>query len=240
MVETEPTASASVEKGKTKRRRRPNKQPILQTEEDRTEHARHLEDLRILARELGGVQTTSTNEKDAGTDLDGEWIAGQPRVKDHEGRLYLFQFPPVLPSLVNKIKKEDATDAGPELMEVEARPSNATEAIDLTKPDPEEAVFIETPHGNFQVPPELVTEEGFVGKLIVRKSGRVQLDWGGTLLELGRGVETDYLTTTMIVKGLGEEGPSNGSAKPVGAGTGMGKVMGNFVLTPDFEAMGLM
>jgi DNA-directed RNA polymerase III subunit RPC4 len=86
-----------------------------------------------------------------------------------------------------------------------------------------------------------VTEEGFVGKLIVRKSGKVQLDWGGTLLELGRGVETDYLTTTMIVEGLGEEGSSsNRSAKPVGTGTGMGKVMGNFVLTPDFEAMGEM
>jgi hypothetical protein len=240
--ETESTVSAPVKKGKTKRHRQPKKkQPVLQTEEDRAEHARHLEDLRILARELGGVQTTSTNEKDAGTvDLDGESIAGQPRVKDHEGRLYLFQFPPVLPSLINKIKREEATDAGPELMEVEAGPSQATDAIDLTKPDPEEAVFIETPHGSFQVPPELVTEEGFVGKLIVRKSGRVQLDWGGTLLELGRGVETDYLTMTMIIEGLGEEGPSNGSAKPVGTGTGMGKVMGSFVLTPDFEAMGEM
>jgi hypothetical protein len=236
--ETGPTASVSVEKGKTKRCRQPKKkQPVLQTEEDKAEHARHLEDLRILARELGGVQ----NAKDAGTvNLDGESIAGQPQVKDHEGRLYLFQFPPVLPSLVNKVKKEEAVDASPELTEVEAGPSNATEAIDLTKPDPEEAVFIETAHGNIQVPPELVTEEGFVGKLIVRKSGRVQLDWGGTLLELGRGVETDYLTTTMIVEGLGEEGPSNGSAQPVGTGTGMGKVMGNFVLTPDFEAMGLM
>jgi DNA-directed RNA polymerase III subunit RPC4 len=236
------TAPASVEKGKTKLRQRPKKQqPVLQTEEDRAEHARHLEDLRILARELGGVQSTSANEKDAGTiGSDGESIAVQPRVEDHEGRLYLFQFPPVLPSLVNKIKKEEATDAGPELMEVEAGPSQATDAIDLTKPDPEEAVFIETPHGNFQVPPELVTEEGFVGKLIVRKSGKVQLDWGGTLLELGRGVETDCLTTTMIVEGLWEEGSSNGSAKPVGTGTDMGKVMGNFVLTPDFEAMGEM
>jgi DNA-directed RNA polymerase III subunit RPC4 len=240
--EKESTASASVEKEKKKRRRKPeNKQPVLQTEEDRAEHARHLEDLRILARELGGVQTTSANEKDAGTvDLDGESITGQPRVKDHEGRLYLFQFPPVLPSLVNKIKKEEATNGGPEPMEVEAGPSKATEAIDLTKPDPEEAVFIETQHGSFQVPPELVTEEGFVGKLTVRKSGRVLLDWGGTILELGRGVESDYLTTTMIVEGLGEEGSSNGSANPPRTGTGMGKVMGNFVLTPDFEAMGEM
>lgn len=240
--ETESTALASFEKGKTKLRQKPKKQqPVLQTEEDTAEHARYLEDLRILARELGGVQGTSANEKDAGTiDSDGESIAVQPRVKDHEGRLYLFQFPPVLPSLVNKIKKEEATDAGPELTEVEAGPSQATDTIDLTKPDPEEAVFIETPHGNFQVPPELVTEEGFVGKLIVRKSGKVQLDWGGTLLELGRGVEIDCLITTMIVEGLGEEGSSNESTKPVGTGTGIGKVMGNFVLTPDFEAMGEM
>jgi DNA-directed RNA polymerase III subunit RPC4 len=154
--ETESTTPASVEKGKTKFRRKPKKQqPVLHTEEDRAEHVRHLEDLRILARELGGMQATSANEKDGGTiDSDGELIAVQPGVKDLEGRLYLFQFPPVLPSLVNKIKKEEAPDAGLELMEVEAGPSQATDAIDLTKPDPEESVFIETTHGNFQVPPE--------------------------------------------------------------------------------------
>ena len=125
-------------------------------------------------------------------------------------------------------------------MEVEAGPSGANEAIDLTKADPEEAVPVETPHGTFHVPPEMVTEEGFVGKLIVRKSGKVQMDWGGVLLELGRGVQSDYLTTTMIVEGVDDGGPSDASAKPIGTGTGMGKVMGNFVLKPDFEAMGLM
>jgi DNA-directed RNA polymerase III subunit RPC4 len=237
----DPAASASVDKEKTKRRRRPNnKQPVLQTEEDRAEYARHLEDLRILAEELGGVQINSINENDSGTiDLD-ELTAEQRPVKDLEGRLYLFQLPPALPTLVNKIKKEEATDGGPDLMEVEAGPSSANEAIDLTKADPEEAVPVETPHGTFHVPPEVVTEEGFVGKLIVRKSGKVQMDWGGVLLELGRGVQSDYLTTTMIFEGVGDGGPSNASAKPIGTGTGMGKVMGNFVLKPDFEAMGLM
>ncbi len=238
----DPVASPSVGKDKTKRRRRPkNVQPVLQTEEDRAEHARYLEDLRVLAEELGGVQINSMNEKDARTiDVDGELTAGQPRVKDHEGRLYLFQFPPSLPTLVNKIKKEEVTDGGPDLMEVEAGPSSATEAIDLTKPDPEEAVAVETPHGTVHVPSEMVTEEGFAGKLIVRKSGRVQLDWGGLVLELGRGVQSDYLTTTMIVERRNEGGLSDASTKPVGTGTGMGKVMGNFVLKPDFEAMGLM
>jgi DNA-directed RNA polymerase III subunit RPC4 len=237
--EIDSTSAALIDKEKKKKRHRKpkDKQPVLQTEEDRAEYVRHLEDLRILAEELGGVQINSTKENDNGTVDLGESTTAQGRLKDLEGRLYLFQFPPALPMLVNKVKKEEATDDGTNLMEVEAGPSNATEAIDLTKPDPEELIPYEVPHGTFYIPAELVAEEGSVGKVIVRKSGKVQLNWGGVLLELGRGIQSDHLTTTMIVD---DGGPSDASAKSIGTATGMGKVMGTFVLKPDFEAMGLM
>lgn len=248
--EHEPTISPSVENDKSKPlRKSSNKetQPVLQTEEDRAEYFRHLEDVRILARELGGLQCSIAAENYAGTiDLDVEMNDEQPRVKDNEGRLYLFQFPPVLPPLCNKIKRE-ATVGEFEPMEVETAPP-AAETIDLTKLEPEEDIEIKEEPGLstvFHAPPELVEEEGFIGKLVVRQSGKVELDWGGTILNLGRGAESDYLTTTVIIEGRGEEErdsttetrSGHENANTIGTGTGMGKVMGKFVATPDWEKL---
>jgi DNA-directed RNA polymerase III subunit RPC4 len=128
---------------------------------------------------------------------------------------------------------------------VEAGPSASAAAIDLTAPDTEDAVVIKTEPGLsavFQKAPDLVTEEGFIGKLVVRKSGKIELDWGGTMMELGKGAESEFLTTTLIVDPPGEEvvemvmgmSFSRGAEKPTGVGCGMGKVMGKFVITPDF------
>jgi DNA-directed RNA polymerase III subunit RPC4 len=241
--EHEPTISRSNEKDKSKPLRKSGnkeKQPILQTEEDRAEYMRHLEDVEILARELGGLQCPPAVANDAGAiDLDVEMTDEQPRVKDKEGRLYLFQFPPVLPPLRNKTKTEEATIGHVDAMEVETAPHAAAETIDLTKPDPEEVVEIKTEPGlstAFHAAPELVQEEGFIGKLVVRKSGKVELDWGGTILNLGRGAESNYLTTTMITEELGENEGSS-SANAIGTGTGLGRVMGKFVATPDLEKL---
>jgi DNA-directed RNA polymerase III subunit RPC4 len=232
--EDEPTISASNEKGKSKPLRKSKNtgnQPVLQTEEDRAEYMRHQEDVRILARELGGLQCSGGVENDAGANVADE----QPRVVAHEGRLYLFQFPPVLPPLFNKYKKEHATTGDIEIMEVDAGPSGAAETIDAEKNDPREAVEVkEEPESSssFNLAPELIPEEGFVGKLVVRKSGKVELDWGGIILNLSRGSEADYLQTTVVLEGVGE-----GNADARGTATGMGRLMGKFIATPDWDKL---
>ena len=81
----------------------------------------------------------------------------------------------------------------------------------------------------------MVQEEGWIGKLIVRESGRVELCWGGTNLLVGRGVDAGFLTTGVMVDMI-EKGPPGGGA-PEGKALSMGQVMGKFVVTPDWDKM---
>lgn len=198
------------------------KKPVLQTEEDRAEWERHKDDVRILAEELGGLQTALATE--------GE----DAQVKDKEGRMYLFQFPPILPPLYNPVKKEEGED-DVEMIGTSAAPSKDA-AIDLTKktdpaikPDPEDNEFV--------VPGELISEAGYMGKLIVRESGKIELSWGGTSLALGRGADMEFLTTTMIIDGLEDEMSEDMIGKVVGSGSGLGSIKGKFVATPDWDKM---
>ena len=75
----------------------------------------------------------------------------------------------------------------------------------------------------------MVKEEGFIGKLVVRESGKVELSWGGTSMVLGRGVSANFLSTVVVTENKAED--------PEGVAIGMGQVMGKFVVTPDWEKM---
>jgi DNA-directed RNA polymerase III subunit RPC4 len=246
------TQSPEAQKKKSKSQRKSStkdKKPVLQTEEDKAEYARHLVDIQVLSDELGGLQTSTSGERGAG-DAEGD-VEMENQVKDKEGRLYLFQFPPILPPLRNPIKreekKEDVDMEDVDLSQVpEMDPSTTTGAgsskkdgIDLTKAgiDQEETIIKNEP-GAFVIPAELITEEGFIGKLVVRKSGKVELNWGGTSLQLGRGAEFEFLTTTLIVEeDQGGENGVVGNSGRKGVGTGMGRVMGKFVATPDWSRL---
>ena len=122
--------------------------PVLQTEEDRAEWARHEEDIQILADELGlsasialppvtksnPLSSTTTT----GTDADGDTPipeAGaeaeaetqtpaqgdastekeeddgkRPRKDKKDGHVYLFQFPPLVPTLLDPVVKSEDPD----------------------------------------------------------------------------------------------------------------------------------
>lgn len=249
-----------------KKARRINKKrdqkPVLQTEEDRAEYARHLLDVEVLAKELGGMQgnlNANTKGKDAEGDNMMEDVA---KPEDHRsGRLYLFQFPPVLPELYNPVdgnprnkidltraeaEKPKENDADAQMTGTEPSPKGKGKLKDRTDligeaPPPikveEEAVPLdkvkkeEVKKGH----PPYVNEEGWIGKLIVRKSGRVELSWGGVNLLVGRGVDAGFLTTGIVVDSI-EKGPPGGGA-PEGRALSMGQIMGKFVVTPDWEHM---
>ncbi|KAK0130032.1 hypothetical protein ONS96_000570 [Cadophora gregata f. sp. sojae] len=248
-----------------KKARRSNKKrdqkPVLQTEEDRAEYARHLLDVEVLAKELGGMQG-NLNSSGKGKDAEGDNMMDDvSKPEDHRsGRLYLFQFPPVLPELYNPVdgnprKNIDLTQAEAEkpkyndadVQMTGTEPSSKSKGklkdrSDLIGEAPpikveEEAVPLdkvkkeEVKNGR----PPYVNEEGWIGKLIVRKSGRVELSWGGVNLLVGRGVDAGFLTTGIVVDSL-EKGPPGGGA-PEGRALSMGQIMGKFVVTPDWEHM---
>lgn len=269
--------------------KRREQMPVHQTEEDREEYKRHQEDIEILLKELAGMQAEGDaaargKGKGKAQDDDGdvEMKDAQPVVADKTGRLYLFQFPPVLPELYNpsgpkpktplEIKREkqaakeaeEAAKSGKGKIKEEAGSKGkgkAKNAVDRTaetavkadtavkgdapiKPEPavktEEGV--ETPeekarregdekHKNKKMP--VVHEEGFVGKMIVRESGRVELIWGGTTMLVDRGAGAAFLTTGVIIDSV-EKGPAGGGA-PEGTAYGMGPIMGKFVVSPDWR-----
>ncbi|EPQ66848.1 Bgt-4321 [Blumeria graminis f. sp. tritici] len=233
--------------------------PVIQTEEDQAEYERHLEDVAILANELGGLQQeTSSKTLDPDGDESMEDNNTPPEQDKKEGRLYLFQFPPVLPILFNpntenkprskfedketdvKVKKEDEpkqaikTEIEPEKRLDMSQLGDASSHISGIKLE-EELVPIFDEKLDITGRGEIVHEEGFVGKLVVRESGRVELCWGGAKMLVGRGVDAGFLTTGVIVDSI-ERGPQGGGV-PEGKALGMGQIMGKFIVTPDWMNM---
>jgi DNA-directed RNA polymerase III subunit RPC4 len=264
--EHEDNAIPTAQKERKVRRpsKKKDKKPVLQTEEDKAEWERHLEDMDVLAKELGGLQgNLSLRPQDA----DGDFAMGDgPKEKD-PGRIYLFQFPPVLPELYNpltsqkpkpkgfvKAEKEDGKDKdkgkgksknkdvdmtgiseGAKAKGTGKQTGDVTETAVKIEEDTilADAAVKHPAEGARKKKDEFVHEEGWIGKLIVRESGRVELNWGGAHLLVGRGAEAGFLSNALVVDGI-ERGPPGGGA-PEGKATSMGQVMGKFVVTPDLE-----
>jgi DNA-directed RNA polymerase III subunit RPC4 len=188
-------------------------------------------DLNLLVNELGAVSVSE----------DGDTKTEGPANKD--GRLYLFQFPPVLPPLkpeaVPQPKSKVKTE--PEQANILDSIASAKDAtpVDLTQDGPaaegdededdeaaREREELEKSHGFMS---ELLSKGGMVGKLVVRKSGRVELDWAGRTLEMSPAAGMNFLTTAVIVE-QSDEKPQAGVVG--GDSVGMGKIMGRFLLAP--------
>lgn len=175
-------------------------------------------DLDLLRSELGSV----TIEE------DGEVKRQGPANKD--GRMYLFQFPPLLPPLRPGDKPKSKVKADPESEEfsmADAPPAQSDTPVDLTEET--EAKEQEEPDDKRGFDSSLLTEGGMVGKMNVRKSGKVELDWGGRILEMSPATGMNFLTTAVILE-QNDEKPQPGVNG--GESIGMGKIMGRFVLAP--------
>ncbi|KUJ10058.1 uncharacterized protein LY89DRAFT_787708 [Mollisia scopiformis] len=259
----EANAKAKKEQKQRTATKKADKKPVLQTAQDKAEYERHLQDVAILADELGGLQG-NLRDIGKGKDVEGDVEMGGTLAEDDKksGRLYLFQFPPVLPELYNPIhgkpkspaevkaeelaKAEEEKKAAEAAAKAEAKGKSKSKAAD-TNTDAVEIKVETTP----ALSPEdrkkkeeeekrkkrqgFVKEQGYIGKLIVRESGRVELSWGGTSLLVGRGVDAGFLTTGVVVDSQ-ERGPPGGGV-PEGQAMSMGQIMGKFVVTPDWQKM---
>lgn len=193
-------------------------------------------DLDLLARELGAISV----------DKDGQSIE---ELANKDGRLYLFQFPPLMPPL-----KETSTPQGPVKVKEEASAISVEDvpastdktAVDLTAENDaeedddeddeeteEERAKAELKHG---FKSQFLAQGGMIGKLNVRKSGKVELDWGGHVLEMSPAAGMNFLTTAVIVEESDEKpvvSSGTATARPTGGDcVGMGKIMGRFTVAP--------
>ncbi|KAI0911170.1 RNA polymerase III RPC4-domain-containing protein [Ustulina deusta] len=140
-----------------------------------------------------------------------------PEDEEDQGKddqLFIFQLPPILPPL----------------MKPSANLGGQPETIDLASSDNGPKIkFEDGAEATRSKSVGLPAEGGFIGRLNVRKSGKVELDWGGTTLNLGMETETDFLTTATIIEQKENVETVEESA---GFAYGMGQVLGKFVLAP--------
>ncbi|KAK8924643.1 hypothetical protein VCV18_005065 [Metarhizium anisopliae] len=180
-------------------------------------------DLDLLAGELGAITVT---------DEAGEARTEGPSNKD--GRLYLFQFPPLIPPLreVGQPRRKTKVKAEGDDFNIMDTPSANDAAVDLTQDDSSRDTDdddVGDEHETEGFRSQFLSHGGMIGKLNVRKSGKVELDWGGITLEMSPAAGMNFLTTAVIVE-ENDEKPQPGVVG--GDGVGMGKIMGRFVLAP--------
>jgi DNA-directed RNA polymerase III subunit RPC4 len=234
---------------KSRRRKVFNQKPLsFQTEEDQKEWERRQIDLETLVAELSHVELKSSGDGD--TDM-----ADPAAVPDAKAdRVYLFQFPPVVPDLIpaNILSKMERPESPAEGRTAESGPENPSMialADQNTKEAKEEEVIAikdenEEPTSVFPPRPAHLPNlaSGRVGKLRVYKSGKAKLDWGGTSLQLNMGITPHFLQDSVLVK----TNPELKDGVPVPSSNGFqgeafafGQVRGKFVVTPDWdEVMG--
>lgn len=162
-----------------------------------------------------------------------------------EGALFLFQLPPVLPPL--KITRQPIPRAANDHKGDYVKPEPTDDVVMLDQPaanidltgasetpdrrvkgeDDSEVEEEREPEGDKELP--YPPEGGYVGKLVVRRSGKVELDWGGQTLEMVPGIDTNFLTTAALIE---ETNPMARSNEFAGTAYSMGKIHGKFVLAP--------
>lgn len=196
------------------------KKPTFNTEEEEQEWNRYQNDLQTLVDELGHVDV----------DTDGEATEEYVRMKSEA--VYLFQFPPVLPTLrpASQIVKPDPED----LPAAPPSPKQTKRGTTVApKSDPDNVVKVEDDAPG--TVPDLGVPKlphGAVGKMRVHKSGKITLDYGGTSLQLNKGLDASFLQDAVITKL-----PTPVSEEASGKAYALGPVRGKFVITPDWDAV---
>jgi DNA-directed RNA polymerase III subunit RPC4 len=144
-----------------------------------------------------------------------------------EGHMFLFQFPSVLPPLKAQVShriKDEPNDDDPFTSDAPAAGKSSI-SIDLTK----EADKADEGGDNQDTEEASAPVAGFVGNLVVRKSGKVELNWGGLTLNLTPGTQAEFLQTAAILE---DADTKPGKGDIAGTAYGMGKIEGSFTLAP--------
>ncbi|KXL45432.1 hypothetical protein M433DRAFT_3875 [Acidomyces richmondensis BFW] len=229
---------------KTKERIKPRtlssntmERPAFQTQEEFDEDARHQVDLRILHSELGSIALSkSRTDSDGDAVVSGAENGNNEQVRDKkEDKVYLFQFPPVLPDL-HPIKVKPDPDAA---ISASTNAGTDLDVMELDKNEPDSATDQVKTASHLKLP------SGALGKLRVHKSGKCTLDWGGMSFSVGMGTEASFLQDILVID-LPERKPdASGNGNETvdehknlgGTAMSMGQVKGKFVVTPDWEKM---
>ena len=216
---------------------------MLYTAEDRQEWSRHQESLKVLRDELGQLDLAQQ-----ATDAEGDVRMGEassPYRDKKSDRVYLFQFPSVMPGLT--VAAEDGKTMNPANDSLESPDTTATAQMQTeTAPGPaaldQEGVKVEDDDGKEASsskersalwPP---MASGKAGKLRVHESGRATLSWGGTSFEIAMGTDAHFLQDVVLARMPSQQQQPGGHTQDEeGVAMAMGQIRGKFVVTPDWS-----
>jgi DNA-directed RNA polymerase III subunit RPC4 len=213
-----PISSPEIEK-KPKARGKSSGEPVMQTDEERSEYDRYLRNLGALRHELG----QDTEEVDAAGDSTMQ-DAGIAKENVRDNNAYLFQFPPQMPRCRHPDIKKEPTES---IQRAPAPLDNGGARTVKTEDTKEED---EKPKRR-----RMPVVPGMVGKIRVHQSGRTTLRWGGATFDLNPGIPARFMQEVLEVETI----PPSQRVVPNegGDGTSYGRVKGKFVVTPNWEAM---
>ncbi|KAI9801573.1 MAG: hypothetical protein M1825_003252 [Sarcosagium campestre] len=209
--------------------RRPSSVPVkptFQTTEDREEWERREEDKAWLLQELTNPLNLATEGEQASNE-------SQQKTDRRYGEVYVVQFPPTMPNLVPK-------DPPPAIHNFSDLQPQGSDAVPIRVPSSTPAPTIGPPNsdaaGRPPSPPGYIESStckfptGKVGKLRVRASGKVELDWGGVPFVLERGVHRSFLQDVVLAD-MPQRPDERGHAVQIAS------VRANLVVSPDWDKL---
>lgn len=217
--------------------------PALQTEEERQEWARIEADNDLIVSELRHTTMSTPAEGESGA-AEGSEAQMQESPDQKADRVYLFQFPPLIPDLVQapeSIKKEPSSPTMTlrEVPAIAAENPTANALPGATAPAETPIKIEEDADQAESVGPSLAS--GRAGKLQVHASGRVTLNWGGTSLCVHKGMDARFLQDVLMMNVFHKSERSGVNGKPPregaygGEAMSFGQIRGKFVVTPDWD-----
>ena len=220
-------------------RQRDGKPTLTATAEEREERLRYADDIQKLKSILLPAASTEYKaELNVLANDDGDGNDFQQRLED--GKLFLFQFPPMTPFLVDHtstyeidlaLEDPDAAVKRPVPPPLQIK-DEKIEDVEI-KVEEDGATRGESSRLPLKVP-SIVTAKapplpaGSVGRINVHRSGKVTMSWGGTDMEVRYGTDVDFLQEMVLLEG-GEEG--NRTAY------GFGRVERKMVVVPDWQKL---
>lgn len=220
--------------GRKGAKRKDSKSIPMETVEEREERLRYAADVKkmkeIFVPDAGDFQSKSATMSADSMETD------ETTGRLLEGKLYLFQFPPLTPFLVDESSSyevveylEDRDQKPPEQpvkKEREREKGDRRNEIKVEENGDESSVSVRTKVPGALTMKSMGLPSGYVGKLKVHQSGKISLDWGGIDVEVRYGTQVDFLQDVVLLDGRKKD-----------TSWAFGQVQEKMVVIPDWQKL---
>lgn len=223
-VVVKPSISSPETEKKTKARRKPATEPVLQTDEEKAEWERIKKNLESVRAELGPEPEQVADA--SGDAIMADTAAGEVKRSVRDNNAYLFHFPPRMPNALHPEIKKEQVEPTQNNSNGSATTNGAQKGVKIKT---EEVQVDRRRAGGLCVAP------GVAGKLRVHESGRTTLRWGGETFELNPGNPAAFMQEVIEVETVPQH--LRVVQNEGGETTSFGRVKGKFVVMPSWRAM---